>query len=703
MATQDYLNFELNIEAYDNTLSVTVNDSPVGSVAVEVANPFTAAEVARIVGILEDSIPVTRAEKQRQARAYGEKLFNTIFSGQIYAAYLASQERAGERGLRVRLGLDNAGNLEDAPWELLRDPRADYLALSRQTPVIRYPRILTVRPLVEVTLPLRVLVMISSPSDQQPLDTEAEWRTLQEATAELRARGLLEMERLDDAQLLTLQRTLRSGTMYHVFHYIGHAAFDETSQSGMLAFEDPRTNETIPISGEALARELSEENSIRLVVLNACQGARQNDKDPFAGIASSIVARGVPAVVAMQFAISDDASRVFSQEFYRALSEGYPIEAAMAESRRALSSSVDNLEWATPVLYLRAATGVLFPKRGSELGRVSTGGLREVLRTPIGMIAGIIGLLVIGLLAFMLIRPGPPVVIPTLTPTVEENRDVDLVVSSLRYFPPDPVPGQRVAVTITLRNKGTTDSRAFKWAWFATDPSESATPTVQGDVQNLAPGQQIILPPIPFAFGWWGTYTTSAWVNYDHVVPETNPFNNLLSFSLTTSNDPSAIDFSLLPNGTALTEPLALKGDEFTPWNLSIAPNTSTDPNCARAVPRVNVVENTNRLSSGLPDKPNTCANLPLTFMLAQPVGGAAIQFVATVGGRYSLDLFDGNDKKLQSAAVDAAPGQVAQIRVPQNGNGLSNVRKAVFSGPPNGVISIQGVSFSQPEPTQQP
>ncbi len=700
MATQDYLNFELNIEAYDNKLSVTVNDSPVGSVAVEVANPFTADEIARMIGILEDSIQVTRAEKNQQSRVFGEKLFNTIFSGQIYAAYLASQERAGADGLRIRLGLDNAGSLEDAPWELLRDPRADYLALSRQTPIIRYPRILTVRPLVEVTLPLRVLVMISSPSDQQRLDVEAEWRSLQEATADLRARGLLEMERLDDAQLLTLQRKLRSGTLYHVFHYIGHAAFDETSQSGMLAFEDPRTNQTIPISGEALARELSEENSIRLVVLNACQGARQNDKDPFAGIASSIVARGVPAVVAMQFAISDEASRVFSQEFYRALSEGYPIEAAMAESRRALSSSVDNLEWATPVLYLRAPTGVLFPKRGSEVGRVSTGGLREVLRTPVGIAGVVIGILVIGLIAFIVLRPGPPVVIQTPTPTIEENRDVDLVVSSLRYFPPDPVPGQRVAVTITLRNKGTTDSRAFKWAWFATDPSESAVPTFQGEVQNLAPGQQIILPPIPFAFGWWGTYTTSAWVNWDHAVPETNPFNNLLSFSLTTSNEPSAIDFSLLPNGIALTEPIALKGDEFTPWNLRVAPNPGSNTDCAKAVPRVNVIENTNRLSSGLPDKPDVCANLPLVFTLAQPVGGASIQFVATAAGRYTLDLLDGNDKKLQSATIDATPGQVAQLRVPQNGNGLNSVRKAVFSGPPNGAVSVEGVSFSQPVQT---
>src|SRR5262249_62684 len=189
----------------------------------------------------------------------------------------------------------------------------------------------------------------------------------------------------------------REGGEYQIFHFIGHAAFDERSKTGMLAFEDATGKTSVPVSGEALARELSEENSIRLVVLNACQGARANRADPFAGIATSIVARGLPAVVTMQFSISDGASRLFSQEFYQSLSEGYPIEAALVDARRVISSSLNSFEWATPVLYLRVPTGMLFPRRRLE-GNISTGGLREVLtsRRLIPLIGGLLLVMIIG-------------------------------------------------------------------------------------------------------------------------------------------------------------------------------------------------------------------------------------------------------------------------------------------------------------------
>src|SRR5882724_10811867 len=101
MATQDYVNFELNVEALDaNRIRVTVGDSPVGSVAVEVANPFTTDDISRVIGLLEGTVQSTRPALNTEIRAFGEKLFNTIFSGQIYAAYLASQDRVGAAGLR---------------------------------------------------------------------------------------------------------------------------------------------------------------------------------------------------------------------------------------------------------------------------------------------------------------------------------------------------------------------------------------------------------------------------------------------------------------------------------------------------------------------------------------------------------------------------------------------------------------------------
>jgi hypothetical protein len=699
MATQDYLDFELTIEVLPNDqLRVTLVNSPVGSASVEVPNPITPAEAERILSILDGRTRVPRGEAARAARAFGEKLFSAVFSGQIYAAYLTSRSQAGERGLRIRLNLDKAEGLYDLPWELLRDPSGDYLTLSRQTPIIRYPRLINVRPVVEVSLPLRVLVMISSPKDQAALNVEAEWQTLQEATADLRQRGLLELERVDDAQLITLQRKLRSGVSYQVFHYIGHATFDERSAVGMLAFEAPRTELTQPVSGEALARELVEENSIRLVVLNACQGARQARNDPFSGIASSIVARGVPAVVAMQFPITDDAARIFAHEFYRALSEGYPIEAAMAEARRAISSSLNNLEWATPVLFLRAQSGVLFPKRRTFTERPSYGGLREALLRPrvlLGlavMLAVIFG--IVSLLSSLLgggTEPTPfqtPTPnIATFTPTPDAPRNIDLVITRVRFLPPNPAPGQAVTVAIELQNNGTSDSGEFDWVWFDRNAeAEDATPALRGTVANLSPRAKTTVIGT-YRFGWWGTYLTTAWVNPDNRAPESNIFNNFVPRTLTTSTEPFVVDFSRLPD-ESLLEAGALRGDEFAKWALGLRVETEGNAECAGATLLVSLADDLNQVTTGLPNAPLRCANLPIIFDLAQPsdaprLTSARIEFLPTAAGEYSLEVraADNSVQRRESLRVESAQVGVPQtlsvalegasrlaLRVPQNG-----------------------------------
>jgi hypothetical protein len=696
MAVDDYLNFELNIEAFDDKrIRATVDDSPVGSVAAEVVNPFTPDEISRVIGVLQGSIPTNRAERAQVARAFGEKLFNTIFSGQIYAAYLASLGRAGSAGLRIKLCLEDAGPLRDVPWELLRDPRSDYLALTRQTPIIRYPRLLTVRPLVEVTLPLRVLVMISSPGDQDALDIEGEWQALQQATADFRNRGLLELERLDDAQLITLQRKLGEGSTFQVFHYIGHAAFDESSQTGMLAFENPRSNATVPVSGESLARELSEENTIRLVVMNACQGARQNNTDPFAGIASSIVARGLPAVVAMQFSISDEASRIFSEAFYRALSEGYPIETAVTEARRAISSSIDNFEWATPVLYLRAPTGVLFPRRKSEDVPASAGGLREVLRSPMGL-AGIA--IVLLLLFGFLLGPVRSWLTTTPTPTPGTFTDANLTISRVRVQAVNPGPGQRVPVHIVIRNEGTTDSGPFKVAWFADIQQSSGKPDIIRDIDNVGPGAE---RPIfeDFAFPRWGTYTTTAWVNFaDPRAAETNPLDNLKQSPPVQVSGPLVVDFTRLPDGSPLFQSTLLKGDEFNPWGVTMAPDPA-GTSCSGTLLRLNAEETVNRLVIGQDDA-NQCTDLPIVFTLAEPVGSATVEFFPRAAGTYTLELFDANGRRLQSNPIEVTPAQVETpmtVPVPASSAVLNNVRKARFVGPDQARIAIQRITFSLP------
>jgi hypothetical protein len=62
----------------------------------------------------------------------------------------------------------------------------------------------------------------------------------------------------------------------------------------------------------------------------------------------------------MQYEISSLAAIEFSRSLYE-IADGMPVDAAVAEARRAVSVSARNsVEWGTPVLHMRSPDGVLF-------------------------------------------------------------------------------------------------------------------------------------------------------------------------------------------------------------------------------------------------------------------------------------------------------------------------------------------------------
>ena len=104
---------------------------------------------------------------------------------------------------------------------------------------------------------------------------------------------------------------------------------------------------------------LQDERSLRLVVLNSCDGARTSHVDPFSGVATSLIEFDIPAVVGMQFEITDDAAIAFSARLYKGLAQGMPIDAAVGPARRAIMATTV-AEFGTPVLFLRDGEARLF-------------------------------------------------------------------------------------------------------------------------------------------------------------------------------------------------------------------------------------------------------------------------------------------------------------------------------------------------------
>jgi hypothetical protein len=95
-------------------------------------------------------------------------------------------------------------------------------------------------------------------------------------------------------------------------------------------------------------------------VLNACHTARASERDAFLGVAQELLEHSVPAVVAMQFAISDGRRSRFAARFYAAVSHGWAVDRAVGDARKALYQH--GVEWATPVVHLRG-DGIVFDVR----------------------------------------------------------------------------------------------------------------------------------------------------------------------------------------------------------------------------------------------------------------------------------------------------------------------------------------------------
>lgn len=389
-----YQDFDLLLDSANGGYEARVLASPAGQARQRFAR-LSALEAERLktFGAIVSGHGVRRrridAPDMQAAKAVGGDLFERVLSGAVGECWRTSLDlvrRQENMGLRVRLRMGSAPELAELPWEFLYDAvENQFLSLSVYTPLVRYLDVRRpVQPLA-VKPPLRVLVMISSPSGVGDLDVEQEWRQVRDAVADLEARGLVTFDRLDRATLEELQRRLRREE-YHVFHYIGHAGFDEVSDDGVLLLEDEQ-GRSERVSAERLGIILHDESTLRLAILNACEGARSSRRDPFSGLAQSLVQKGIPAVIAMQYEISDDAAITLSHEFYRALGEGYPADAALGEARKMISHA-NELEWGTPVLFLRSPDAVLFDVHEADEASQRSGQLHGLLCDARAALAG---------------------------------------------------------------------------------------------------------------------------------------------------------------------------------------------------------------------------------------------------------------------------------------------------------------------------
>ncbi|MCI0691139.1 SUMF1/EgtB/PvdO family nonheme iron enzyme [candidate division KSB1 bacterium] len=372
----NYLDFEIEISpGTAREYPVAIVRSPAGEARETMKFPFD--ELALKDRLQNLQIALLRSGGKRRSflspeeqmvQEFGQALFNSLLVGELRSRYDVSQREAAQKGLGLRFKLRiQSPELAALPWEFLYDARqAEYVCLSRSTPVVRYLELPQIIQPLAVTPPLRILSMMVSPSDLQPLDLDNEKHRVEEATKDLQTKGLVELTWLEGKTWRDLQKAMRAGP-WHIFHFIGHGAFDRNAGEGLIFLEDEE-GASHRLTATQLGRLLADHPSLRLALLNACEGARGNERDIFSSTGSILVRRGLPAVLAMQYEITDRAAVEFSRSFYEALAENMPVDAAVVEARKAISLAVNNtVEWGTPVLYMRAQDGKVFDMESAKV------------------------------------------------------------------------------------------------------------------------------------------------------------------------------------------------------------------------------------------------------------------------------------------------------------------------------------------------
>jgi tetratricopeptide (TPR) repeat protein len=280
--------------------------------------------------------PAGRVERLRE---FGRKLHRQLFTPEVARVWSEHKQSHEFLVLCIRIAAA-ASELEAIAWETLFDGE-EFISAGTKTTISRLP--LDIQPqdtLPAVPLPLKMLALVSSPldlPDSSRLQMEREQEILLEAINDPVGQGRIRADFEDEAKLEILEGSLE--TPYQIFHFTGHGIAPENG--GGLLLEDAR-GESRPTSVTEVLHSLQRgESTLRLVVLSGCQTSRTINVAGFRDMARGLLRRRIPAVIAMQFSISDMGGLKFAESFYTRIAAGRTLELASHAARRALLLSDD--------------------------------------------------------------------------------------------------------------------------------------------------------------------------------------------------------------------------------------------------------------------------------------------------------------------------------------------------------------------------
>jgi CHAT domain len=188
------------------------------------------------------------------------------------------------------------------PWELLRPPGGEAIGADAKWGLRRLPwadRRLEAADGQLPAGPLRVLYMVSAPTDQVELDFEREEELLLSALGRTGRRVVFDSGDLGSFDELGERiNEFRP----HIVHLTGHGVARE--QKAYFAFENESGK-----SDDRSASELGQlfaGSGVACAFLSACQAGRAPAQAALGGLAQGLLAEGVPLVIGWTASILDD-------------------------------------------------------------------------------------------------------------------------------------------------------------------------------------------------------------------------------------------------------------------------------------------------------------------------------------------------------------------------------------------------------------
>lgn len=267
------------------------------------------------------------------------------------------------------------------PWELLADIGGHLF--SQGVAVRRRLQQEVTQTIKPFDLPVRVLAVVSRPDDAGFIPPRAVSLPLLDALARLGDQ--VDVEFLYPPTLTALTDRLRDrhAPPVHVVHFDGHGVYDASLGLGYLLFENAE-HRSDRVDANRLGTLLNN-CGVPLMVLNACQSAKQEEANPYASVAARLIRAGVGSVLAMNYSVLVVAARKFVEAFYGKLAGGLTVGQAVDEARYALladdqrhtltrrdaegnliEETITLRDWFLPALYQQSADPVVFTSPSPE-------------------------------------------------------------------------------------------------------------------------------------------------------------------------------------------------------------------------------------------------------------------------------------------------------------------------------------------------